>query len=95
MFHVDTSSVVFGSCAFGTSHPQNSRVEFEVEFLGNIVVLLEIFHQSGIFLSCLLALSRDEREGFQNYKFNTCFLRTFYVGKQIPHLVLWFLPVEQ
>ena len=67
-------------CGLWASYIQNSRVEYEVEFLGNIVVLLEIFHQSGIFLRNSLASSRGKREGFQYYKFITSSLRRTHVG---------------
>ena len=52
---------------FGTSR-ENSRVEYEVEFLGNIVVLLEIFYRSSISLRFLLASYCTRAEAFQNYK---------------------------
>ena len=84
------SSVVVKACFFGVCGlwdltTTKSRVECKVEQLGHIVVLWEIFHQSGIFLRVLLASSREARESLSILQF---FVPVLTVRRQIPHLNL-------
>lgn len=54
-------------------------VTFSVEFLGDMVVLSEIFYQSSISLRFLLALSSTRAEAFKYYKISTNSLCESYV----------------
>ena len=72
-----------------------SRVEYVVEFLGDIGLLLEIFYRSSISPRFSLASSLMRTEAFQYYKSNTSSLRKSYVDVEILRLGLWFRLVEQ
>ena len=67
-----------------------SRVEYVVEFLVSICLLLEIFYRSSISLRCSLASSREEGEGFRYHKLSTSSFRLTHVDVKIPRLGLWF-----